>query len=56
MKMVWILWSSDSEKPWIEGVYVDKVLAEKHLRILKDTDDGRGYIYWVQEKQVTEED
>lgn len=52
-RTVWILWISDTEKPWIEGVYVDKVRAEADMRLLKDTDDGRGYIYWIQEKEVT---
>lgn len=53
MKTVWILWGSDTEKPWLEGVYADKVKAEADMRYLKDTDDGRGYIYWIQEKEVT---
>ena len=53
MKFVWILMGSDSETPWIEGVYIDKVRAEEDMRYLKDTDDGRGYIYWVQEKEIT---
>lgn len=53
MNYVWIVWTSDSEKPWIEHVCADKVLAESILRHLKDTDDGRGYIYWIQEKEIT---
>ena len=53
MKTVWILWGSDTEKPWLEGVYADKVKAEADMRYLKDKDDGRGYIYWIQEKEVT---
>ena len=53
MRQVWLLWGSDGERPWIEGVYADKVLSESHLRYLKDTDDGRGYIYWIQEKEIT---
>jgi hypothetical protein len=51
---VWILWESDTEKAHIEALFIDKVLAETHLRHMKDADDGRGYIYWIQEKQVTE--
>jgi hypothetical protein len=54
MKIIWILWGSDTEKPFIEAVFADKVKAESGLRYLKDTDDGRGYIYWIQEKEVTE--
>ena len=53
MKHVWLLWCSDTEKPWIENIFIDKVLAESALRRLKDTDDGRGYIYWIQEKDIT---
>lgn len=53
MKCVWLLWGSDTEKPWLEAVFVDKVLAEVHLRHMQSTDDGRGYIYWIQEKGVT---
>jgi hypothetical protein len=52
MNTVWLLWESDSEKPFIEAVFADKVKAEAALRHLKDTDDGRGYIYWIQEKEV----
>jgi len=57
MKYVWLLWIGDGvldeEKPWVEGVYVDKVKAEADMRLLKDADEGRGYIYWIQEKAVT---
>ena len=52
MKYVWLLWGSDTETPWIEGVYTSKVQAEADLRILEDAEEC-GYIYWVQEKQVT---
>jgi hypothetical protein len=52
MKFVWLLWGSDTEKPWVEAVFADKVLAESALRHMKDTDDGRGYIYWIQEKEI----
>jgi hypothetical protein len=52
MKYVWLVWGSDMEKPWIESVCADKVLAESVLRYLKNSDDGRGYIYWIQEKEV----
>lgn len=54
MKIVWLLWGSDTEKPWLEAVYANKVKAEADLRYLKDTDFGRGYIYWIQEKGVKE--
>jgi hypothetical protein len=53
MKQVWILMGSDTETPWIEAVFIDKVLAEANLRHLKGTDDGRGYIFWIQEKEIT---
>lgn len=51
---VWILKGSDGETPWIEAVFIDKVKAEAALRYLKDTDDGRGYFYSIQEKEITE--
>lgn len=54
MKYVWILWGSDTERPFLEGVYTDKLRAETDLRHLKETDDGRGYIYWIQEKEITQ--
>ena len=54
MKMIWILWVSDTEKPFIEAVFADKVKAEAALRYLKDTDNGRSYVYWIQEKEVTQ--
>jgi hypothetical protein len=53
MKYVYILWGSDSENPWIEAIFADKVKAESAMRYLKETDNGRGYIYWVQEKTVS---
>ena len=53
MKYVWLLWGSDTERPWIEGVYTSKVKAEADLRILEDAEEC-GYIYWIQEKQVTQ--
>ena len=55
MKYVWLLWGSDTETPWIEGVYDDKVQAEADLRILKEAgeeDNPCEYIYWIQEKEV----
>lgn len=54
MKQVWLLWGSDTERPWLEHVFIDKVLAESALRHMKDTDDGRGYVYWIQEKGITQ--
>lgn len=53
METVWILWGSDTEKPWIEAVFIEKAMAETALRYMKHTDDGRGYIYWIQEKEIT---
>jgi hypothetical protein len=53
MKYVYILWCSDSEYPWMEDIFDDKVKAEVALKYLKDTDDGRGFIYWVQKKAVS---
>ena len=52
MRQVWLLWGSDTEMTWLEAVYADKVKAEADLRYLEDTDDERGYIYWIQEKEV----
>ena len=56
MKQVWLLWGSEyPDEPWIESVFIDKVLAESALRHMKDTaDDERGYIYWIQEKEITQ--
>ena len=59
MKYVWLLWASDTKTPWVEGVYTSKVQAEADLRILKDAeecDNPGGYIYWVQERRVTQYD
>jgi hypothetical protein len=53
MRLVWLLWGSDTENPWVEAVFDDKVLAEAGLRYLKDTDDGHGYVYWIQEMEIT---
>ena len=49
---VWLLWGSDTEVPWVEGVYANKVEAKSDLRLLKESDDGRGYIYWIEERPV----
>lgn len=54
MKLVWILRGSDGETPWIEAVFIDKVKAEAALRYMQGTDDGRGYVYTIQEKEITE--
>ena len=56
MRYVWLLWGSEggiTETPWIEGVYTSKVQAEADSRILEDAEEC-GYIYWIQEKQVTQ--
>lgn len=54
MKQVWILWGNEHpNKPWIEGVFIDKVLAESALRHMSDTYDEQGCIYWIQEKEIT---
>ena len=54
MKFVWILKGSDGDTPWIEAVFIDKVKAEAALRYMQDTDDGRGYFYTIQVKEITE--
>lgn len=51
--MVYLLWVSDTETAHLENVFIDKVLAETALRHMKNTDDGRGYVYWIQEKEIT---
>jgi len=53
MRCVYLLWGSDTEKSWVEGVYTSKATAEDDLRLLEENDDGFGYIYWVQERQIT---
>ena len=50
--MVWILWGSDTQRPWIEEVFAHKIMAEKALRHYEEADEGRGFIYWIQEKEV----
>jgi hypothetical protein len=52
MKLVWLLWGSDTENPWVEAVFDDKVLAEAGLRCLKNIDDRCGYVYWIQEMEI----
>jgi len=58
INFVWLLWAwarnSGTDRPWVEAVFVDKVLAEADLRALKDTDAGQ-YNFWIQEKAVTHE-
>ena len=41
-----VMWG-DGEQAFIEAVTLDKTVAEMIVRRLKDTDDGRGYIYWI---------
>lgn len=56
MKCIWCVWilkGSDGDTPWIEAVFIDKVKAEAALRYLQETDDGRGYFYTIQEKEIT---
>lgn len=53
MKTVWLLWGSDGNTPWLISVFVDKVLCEAHLRHEAKLEEGKGYIFWIQEKQVT---
>ena len=59
INFVWLLWvwarNSGTDRPWVEAVFVDKVLAEADLRALKDTDAGQYYNFWIQEKAVTHE-
>jgi hypothetical protein len=56
MKQVWLLWGNNHrsvENPWVEAVFIDKVLAEMHLRHLQSADDSRGFHFWIQEKEIT---
>jgi hypothetical protein len=53
ISVVYLLWVGDTEKAHIENVFIDKVLAETALRHMKNMDDGRGYVYWIQEKELT---
>jgi hypothetical protein len=36
-------------------VFAHKIMAEKVLRHLEEADGGRGFIYWIQEKEVNNE-
>jgi len=42
INFVWLLWAwardSGTERPYVEAVFTDKVLAEADLRALKDMD------------------
>ncbi len=57
INFVWLLWAwarnSGTERPWVEAVFTDKVLAEADLRALKDTDPDNKHNFWIQEKAVT---
>jgi hypothetical protein len=55
MKTVWLLWEGDGETQWLEGVFIDKVLAEMHLRMLHAQNEAGGRVYhlWIQEKGIT---
>lgn len=55
MNYVWIVFGSDTEHPWVEAVFADKVKAESTLRLLNDQAkaEGHGYFYYIQEKRVT---
>ena len=55
MRLIWILWGSDTQRPWIEEVFAHKVMAEKVLRHFEEADEGRGFLYWIQEKEVNNE-
>ena len=48
--MVWILWGSDTQRPWIEEVFAHKIMAEKAMRECQDGDSNN--YYWIQEKEV----
>lgn len=50
--IVYLLWSSDSEVQHLEEIFAYKIDAEKAMRLYKEQDDGRGYHYWIQEKEV----
>jgi hypothetical protein len=51
--MVYLLWGSDTEYKWVDGVYADKTKAEADMRILNDRDKNCGWFYTIQEKEVT---
>jgi hypothetical protein len=56
MRCVYLLWGSDTEKSWVEGVYTSKATAEDDLRLLEEAgeeDNPDGHTYWVQERQIT---
>ena len=54
MSTIWILKAGDGDKAWIEAVFADKTKAEAALRYMKETDDGRGFLYWIKEHEVTQ--
>ena len=57
MRQVWLLFGCKKASgcPWVEGVFIDKVLCELHVRLLNDPDrpDAADYHYWIQEKAIT---
>ena len=52
--IVYILWETGSEGRHIEGIYLDKLKAERDLRLLKETDEDNNYFYRIQQKEVKE--
>ena len=56
MEMVYILWCSDEDGSFIEGIFNDKIDAEKEMRAMMDMDKERGreddYFYTIQEREV----
>ena len=52
--IVYILWETGPEGRHIEGIYLDKLKAERDLRLLKETDEDDDYFYRIQEKEITQ--
>ena len=56
MEMVYILWCSDEDGSFIEGIFNDKTDAEKEMQAMMDMDKERGmeddYFYTIQEREV----
>ena len=51
MKMVYLLWSSDSEVQQLEEIFANEIDALQCARMFKEQDEV-GYHYWIQEKEV----
>jgi hypothetical protein len=51
MRLIWILWGSDSEGKFIDGIYADKVRAEADMDSCNELYPDAHY--WIQEKEIT---